>query len=130
MSPHRWFPALLLLLLTSCSDSSSTFHISSPDDSAIRNGSGEFVFKVYNLSPDSARQGEQLWQQADAAVNGFLSSGNYTVRFTDGRVGDQVLVISYSLTPDLLFQHDIHLLDYTYGPRFSQAAALPHPQRH
>jgi DNA primase len=126
---RRWCFVLLSVLLGGCAESRQ-FRVEGPETMVNHTdhpGGTEFAFQVFNLDPANAQQWAQLWQEANTALNGFVSSGNYTVRFTDGKTGEQLLVVYYSLAPDLLFQHDIHLTSYDYGPRYRDYPGLPHP---
>jgi len=126
---RRWCAVLLTVVLASCTESQK-FRVEGPETAANRaddQGTTVFAFQVYNLEPYNPQHWARLWQEAYATVNGFLSSGAYTLRFTDGKTGEQILVATYSLTPDLLFQHDIRLTSYQYSTRYSDIYSLPQP---
>ena len=88
----------------------------------------EIVITVNNLNPDDTQHWAQIWQQADGAMRGFLSSGRHTVRFVDGETNEAILTATYDLFPDLLFQHKIQLSSYIYGERYRNSSAAPQPQ--
>jgi hypothetical protein len=127
---RRWHVIALGVLLAGCTRSKE-FEIESPDSVEVNEGGyrhTEITFTVNNLDPDDAQQWEQLWQQADFAMRGFLSTGRHTVRFVEGDTHEAILTATYDLSPDLLFQHKIQLNSYTYGERYRNSSAAPQPQ--
>ncbi|MDO7851583.1 hypothetical protein [Hymenobacter convexus] len=128
---RRWHLLLLGALLASCTESKE-FEIESPDTTEVKENGythTEIRFAVNNLNPDDAQHWQQLWQQADLAMRGFLPTGRHTVRFVDGKTDETILRATYDLNPDLLFQHEIRLSDYFYGERYRSPAA-PQPKNH
>ena len=122
---------VFLSLLLACCTESREFSVDSSDTIEVEEGGyrhTEIIFAVHNLDPENAQQWNQLWQQADGAMRGFVSSGRHTVRFVDKNSDEDILTVIYDLTPDLLFQHKIHLFHYTYGERYRNARAAPQPQ--
>jgi hypothetical protein len=120
-----------LSLLLACCTKSQEFEIESPDTVEVNEGSyrhTEITFAVDNLDPDNAQHWDQIWQQADGAMRGFLPSGRHTVHFVDGDTHEAILTATYDLSPDLLFQHKIQLSSYTYGERYRNSSAAPQPQ--